>query len=184
MAITKERKEELVAQYVDLLSRSNAVIFAEYRGLTNAQMSAIRRTVRDANGEFHVTKLSLLKLALERAGLPVPESEMLGVPVAVGFCLDDVAALAKALTQQAKDIDLMSVRGGIMGTTNLSAKDVAALAELPPLETIRAQILGLFDAPAANLVGVIQAGVAQVVNVLHAYVDKGDGEPAAEAAAG
>lgn len=181
MAITKERKQELVAQYAELLSRSKAVIFTEYRGMTNAQMTALRRALREVGGAHHVTKLSLLKLALAEAGYPLPDDALKGAPIAVSFCLEEVPPVAKALADQAKENELLVLRGGLMGSNWLSAEDVRALAELPPLDVLRAQLIGLLDAPAANLVGVIQAGVAQIVNVLSAYVEQG-GEAAAEAA--
>ena len=182
MAITKERKRELVAEYADLLNRSKAIIFAEYRGMNNAQMTALRRALREVGGAYHVTKLSLLKLALAEAGYPLLEGELKGAPIAVGFCLDEVPPVAKTLVEHAKESGLLVLRGGLMGTSRLSAKDVEALAELPSLDVLRAQLLGLLDAPAANLVGVIQAGVAQIVNVLSAYAEQGD-EAAAEVAA-
>ncbi len=184
MAITKERKQELVAQYAELLSRSKAVIFAEYRGMSNAQMTALRRTLREAGGAYHVTKLSLLKLALAEAGHSLPETALRGAPIAVSFCLEEVPPVAKALVDHARENELLVLRGGLMGSNWLSAQDVQALAELPPLDVLRAQLIGLLDAPAANLVGVIQAGVAQIVNVLNAYVEQGGETAAVETAAG
>ncbi len=179
MPLTRERKEDLVAEYVELLNNSRAVIFTEYRGLTNKELNKLRNAVRDANGVYHVTKLSLFKLALEETGYPVPEM-LSGAPLAVGFCLEEIPAVAKALTEFADDAEELVLRGGLMGDTALTAQQLEALAELPPLETLRAQLVGLLDAPAASLVGVLQAGVAQVINVVNAYAESGE---AAEAAA-
>lgn len=177
MPLSKERKEDLVAEYIDMLERSKAVIFTEYRGLTNKEMTQIRHKVRESEGRFRVTKLSLLKLAMEQAGYPIPEN-LSGEPLAIGFCFEEVSGVAKALTDFAEDSELMEIRSGIMNAEFISAGQIEALANLPPLDVIQAQILGLLDAPASNLVGVLQSGVAQVINVLNAYVEQGEGAAA------
>lgn len=182
MAISKARKEELVAQYIEMLERSNAVIFTEFRGLTNTEMTKLRRAVREAGGAYHVTKLTLLRRAMEQAGYPIPEY-LSGAPLALSFCYDEIPGVAKALTEFAKENEMTVIRGGLMGDQFLTLEQIEALAELPPMEVLRAQILGLLEAPAANLVGVIQSGVAQVVNVLNAYIEQGEeGTATAEAA--
>jgi len=173
LALSKERKEELITEYTDLLERSRAVIFTEYRGLDNRTLTDVRRKVREANGAFQVTKLTLLKIALQNAGFPMPEN-LSGAPIAIGFCLDEIPSVAKALTEFAKNQEMFSVRGGLMFEQVLTAQQIESLADLPPLDVLRAQIIGLLDAPASNLVGVIQAGTAQIVNVLQAYVDQGE----------
>ncbi len=178
MALSKERKQELVAEYTDLLKQSKAIILTEYRGLDNASMTKLRRAVRDANGVYRVAKLSLLKLALVQAGYPQPEG-LSGAPLAVGFCLEEIPSVAKAITTFAKGSDFVTLRSGVSGEQVLTGEQVKAIADLPPLDVLRAQIIGLLDAPAANLVGVVQASVAQVINVLNAYVDQGEGSAAA-----
>jgi large subunit ribosomal protein L10 len=178
LALSKERKAELVAEYVDLLSRSKGIIFAEYRGLSNPQQSKLRGAVRDANGAYHVTKLTLLKVAMQQAGITIPDG-LEGVPLGVSFCLEDVPAVARALRGYAKDSEQVSIWGGVLDNQFMTRDQIEAIADLPPLDVLRGQILGLLDAPAASLVGVIQAGVSQVVNVLHAYAEQQGGESAA-----
>lgn len=173
MALSRERKEELVAQYGDMIQHSQALILTEYRGLTDKELKAVRRAVREADGAYRVAKVTLLKLALQANGYELPEA-LEGAPVAIGFCYKDIPSVAKALTGYAKDKDLMVIRGGLMGDRFLNEDEVKAIAELPPFDVLRAQLIGLLDTPAANLVGVIQAGVSQVVNVLHAYVEQSE----------
>ena len=173
MALSRERKEELVAAYSDMIQQSQAMILTEYRGLTDKDLKNVRKVVREADGAYHVTKVTLLKLALQANGYTLPKG-LEGAPVAIGFCYNDIPSVAKALTGYAKNAELMVIRGGLMGDRVLSEEEVRTIAELPPLDVLRAQFLGLLDAPAANLVGVIQAGVAQVVNVLHAYSEKAE----------
>jgi len=178
LALSKERKAELVAEYADLLSRSQGLIFTEFRGLSNKEQARLRGVVRDANGAYHVAKLTLLKVALQQAGMAIPDG-LAGVPLGVSFCLEDVPSVAKALRGYARESELVRIWGGMMDNQIMTPEQIEALADLPPLEVLRAQLLGLLEAPAASLVGVIQAGVGQVVNVLHAYVEQQSGEAAA-----
>jgi large subunit ribosomal protein L10 len=177
LALSRERKEELVAQYSEMIEQSRAMILTDYRGLTDKDLKAVRRAVSEANGTYRITKVTLLKLALQAHGYELPEA-VDGLPIAIGFCFEDIPSVAKALTECAKDADLLTIRGGLMDEHFLSEDEVKAIAKLPPLDVLRAQIIGLLDAPAANLVGVIQAGTAQLVNVLHAYSEQAEGTSA------
>ena len=86
-----------------------------------------------------------------------------------GFAMNEVPTLAKALTEFAKEEEDLKIVGGLLDGELLSADEVKALAELPSLDELRAQIIGMLQAPARNLVGVFAGGVRQVVNVLDAY---------------
>jgi large subunit ribosomal protein L10 len=113
-------------------------------------------------------------------GERVPEQLLVG-PVAVGFCYQEVPAVAKAFKDFAKDRELLVLKGGLMAGRALSAADVEAIADLPPLEVVRARLIGMLSGPARNLAGVIAGGVRQVVNVLNAYAEKDKQEVGAEA---
>jgi len=96
----------------------------------------------------------------------------------MGFAFNDVAAVAKAIADFVKDSEFVKMKGGVMGGKLLSAKQVESLAALPPLPVVRAQLLGLINAPATRLTGVIAGGVRQVVNVVKAYSEKQAPAPA------
>lgn len=180
MAISKEKKQDLLAQYEEAINSSRGVIVTEYRGLSASELGQLRAAIREADGSFSVVKLTLFKLALERAGIHVPEKLLVG-PVAVGFCHQEVPAVAKAFKDFAKEKELLVLKGGLMGGRALSATDVESIADLPPLEVVRAQLIGMLNGPARNLAGVIAGGVRQVVNVLNAYAEKDKQEVGAEA---
>ena len=171
MAITKERKTEQVKYYDELIQKSQGMILVEYRGLNMKGMGPLRGKVREASGELHVVKNTLVRLALQQAGRPAPE-EFFQATTAIGFALTDLPGVAKALTASAKESEFVKVKGGLLGNQVLSPADVAALAELPPLPVVRAQLLGLLSAPASRLAGVVASGVRQVVNVVKAYSEK------------
>jgi len=171
LAITKKRRAELVQEYSNLLKKSEALIIASYSGVSVKGIEALRGKVRESSGEFHVVKNTLTALALKQAGLPVPD-EMLAGSSAVGFAFSDVPGVAKAITDFAKDSEFVKVKGAVMGAKVLNTKQVEALASLPPLPVVRAQLLGLLNTPATRLTGTIASGVRQVVNVVKAYADK------------
>ncbi len=180
MAISRERKEELVATYVDLLERSDAVFVTDYTGLKVKLLEELRGEVRKADGALYVTKNTLLRVALEQAGKPVPE-DLLNGQVAVGFSLGEATNLAKALTNYAKKQELLKIKGGLFGAELITGEQVKALADMPSLDELRSQLVGLISAPARNVASVVAGGVRQVVNVLDAYAKKD--ETGAEAAA-
>jgi large subunit ribosomal protein L10 len=179
LALTKKRKEDLVAQYLEWISQSNAIFLTEYTGLSVKQLQSLRVEVRKAESAFHVTKNRLLRLALEQSGKSVP-AELLTGQLSTGFALKEAPTLAKALSDFAKREEQLVIKGGFLGDDLLSADQVLALAKLPTMEELHAQILGLIQAPARNLAAVVAGSVRQVVNVLDAYATK-EGEAAAAA---
>ncbi len=167
MAISKEKKETIVSEYVDKLRRSQAVIVSEYRGLTTKQMQGLRRDLRGAQSELAVSKNTLIARALTEVGLPAPD-ELLTGPVAVTFCYDEVAAPAKVLTKFAKDSKIMVLRGGLMGQSVFNEAGVQSLTELPNKEQLRAQVVGTLQSPISGLVNVLAGTVRGFMNVLNA----------------
>jgi large subunit ribosomal protein L10 len=186
LAISKEKKAELVAGYVEQLKESQGIILADYRGLTVNDMSEIRSQIRPIGAKFQVVKNRLLALALKEADFSLPD-EWLSGPTVISFCHDEVPPVAKVLVDAAKDLDALQIKGGILSGSILGAAEVNAIADLPPREVLLAQVLGGINAPASQVVGVVASGIRQVLNVLQAYVDKleeagGGMEPAPEPA--
>jgi len=171
LTISKQRKDELVAQYVEQLDQSQGIVLADYRGLNVSDMSDIRRATRAVGGRFQVVKNRLLALALKKAGMSLPEEWLIG-PTVVGFCHDEVPPVAKALVNAAKGMESLRIKGGLVGDSAISVEQVRTIAGLPSREVLLAQVLGTINAPATQLAGVVASGIRQVLNVLQAYVDK------------
>ena len=104
MALSKQKKNEVLDQYKDWLKNSQAVILVEYTGATMKDMENIRAKVRESGGEFHVVKNTLAKLALEAIGYPVAEG-LLENSSAASFAFSDPAGTAKALAEATKGMD-------------------------------------------------------------------------------
>ncbi|HID52567.1 MAG TPA: 50S ribosomal protein L10 [Anaerolineae bacterium] len=179
MAISRAKKEELVAQYTELISNSNAIFLTEYTGLDVKAINALRGDVYEANGTFHVTKNTLLLRALEASDYTIPDGFLEG-QLATGFALEEAPTLAKTLVGFAKKNDNLTIKGGYMGDVFLTTEEIEALAKLPSLDQLRSQLLGLLNTPAQNIAGVVAGGIRQVVNVIDAYAKKE--EDAVEAA--
>ncbi len=171
MAISREKKQELVKSYTEELSRSQAAILTDYRGLSVAELNQLRNKMREAGSGYHVVKNRLVKLALKEAGLPVPE-EFLQGPTAIGFCYEDVVAPAKVLTEYAKEFKVLTIKGGILGDKVVDAQVISSLADLPPREVLLAQVLSGIRSPLAGLVNVLSGTLRGLVTVLKARADQ------------
>lgn len=171
MAISKQRKEEMLAQYQDWLKRSQAVILVEYTGANMKELDAIRAKIRESGGEFHVIKNTLARRAFADLGATLPAG-FLGQSTAASFAFTDPAATAKALAEATKGSAFIKVKGGFMNGQVLDVAQVKALAELPPLPVVRAQLLGVLQAPAGKLVRTLAEPARALAYVVRAYSEK------------
>ena len=171
MAITKEQKQELVDNYVNWLDKSVALFLTEYTGLDMKNIDALRGKIRESGGEFHIVKNSLGKVAFKQAGLEIPEQHLEG-STAIAFAFDDAPATAKAITDFAKESDFLKIKVGFLEKQLVGAAEVKALADLPPLPVMRAQLLGVIMAPANKLVRTLAEPARQLASVFKAYSDK------------
>lgn len=178
MAISKERKNEVMSQYREWAKRSRAMVVTEYRGLSMKNIDELRGKVREAGGEFHIVKNTLSKLAFEAEGLKLPEG-LFEETTAICFAFEDAPAIAKVMSEFARTSDFLKIKGGYLGKDLISVEDVKSLAELPPLPVMRAQLLGTLMAPASQLARVLAEPARQVAAVLKAYADKDSAEAAA-----
>ena len=171
MALTKKQKHDVVAQYGEWLDRSDAFVLAEYTGMTMKDMDALRAKVREAGGEFHVVKNTLAKLALKNAEIDFEEDHFLS-STAIGFAFEDPPALAKAITDFAQNSGFLKVKVGYLDKQMMSAAEVKALADLPPLPVMRATLLSTILAPASQLVRTLAEPGRQIAAVMKAYSDR------------
>ena len=123
--------------------------------------------MREAGAGFKVTKNRLAKLALKGTKFEQLEDQFSG-PTAVAFSSDPIAA-AKVSVEFANKNEKLTILGGGLDDKFLDAASVIALAKLPSLDALRAQLIGLLQAPARNLVGVVQAPAGQLARVFSAY---------------
>ncbi len=169
MALTRKRKEELLALYKEWFENSQAAFVVEYHGLTMSMVDDLRAKMRESGGEFHVVKNTLAKMALAELGYEVPEG-LFQNPVAVGFAKEDVAGVAKAIVDA--KLEALTIKGGFMGKELLDEAKVKQLASLPSLDVLRAQLLGVISAPASKLVRTLAEPGRGLAAVVKAYSEK------------
>jgi large subunit ribosomal protein L10 len=171
LAISKQQKNEVVTQYGEWLQRSGAFVVTEYTGLNMKDMDALRSKIREAGGEFHVVKNTLVKLALQDADISFDETHFAG-STAIAFAYEDPPGIAKAMTEFAKESQFVKIKVGYLDGQMMTADEVKALADLPPLPVMRATLLGTLLAPASQLVRTLAEPGRQVAAVLKAYADR------------
>ena len=171
MAFTKQEKTQMVARYVQWIRSSQAMIVLSFNKMNMKEIDNLRAKVREAGGELHVVKNTLVKLALQEVGYPTDglfEGSSL-----VGFAFQDAPALAKVLNEATRNSEIFALKGGYLGARRITAEQVKALAELPPLPVMRAQLLGVLQAPAAKLVRTLAEPARALAAVVKAYSEKG-----------
>lgn len=171
MAITKERKNEIVEQHRTWLKESKAVVLTEYIGLSAQELEQLRLKVRAAGGELHVIKNTLGKIVFEETDLQLPEDSYEG-STAITYAFENAPDIAKALSEFSKSSEFVKIKAGVLGSEILTAEDVKALADLPPLPVLRAQLLGTLLAPASQLARVLAEPGRQIARVIQAYAEK------------
>jgi large subunit ribosomal protein L10 len=170
LAISKERKRDLVSQYKTLVESNSAIILTNYSGLSVKQIEALRSQIRETGGEFHIIKNTLAEIAFGEIELPLPEGALDG-PTAIGFAPEDAVDIAKAIVDMSKETEIISVKGAIIDGVVFNDRQVLRLAELPPLPVVQAQLLSLIQTPAGSIARALASSVRQVVNVMKAYSD-------------
>ena len=162
---------------------ADGAVLTEYRGLTVAELAALRKELTAAGGDYKVYKNTLVRLAIA-GGAQEGVSDLLTGPTAIAFVQGDVSAVAKALREFAKANPALVVKGGVVGDSVMSAADINVLADLPSRETMLAQLAGGLAAPLQQLAGLVQALPRNLAYGLSALLDqKRAGAPAEEAPA-
>jgi large subunit ribosomal protein L10 len=178
LAITKERKNELIHQYGEWMKSSQLQVVLTYAGLSMKDVDLLRGKLREVGGEFHVVKNTLAKLAFQQAGMPLPE-KYFDESTAVAIAFEDAPAFAKALADFTKSSEFLKVKGGYLDKKPISPAGVKALADMPPLPVMRAQLLGVILAPASKLVRTLAEPARGLAAVLKAHAEPEAASPAA-----
>lgn len=176
MAVSKQRKEEILDNYKTWLDKSRAIIVTEYKGLSVKDLDQLRQKMRDNGGEFHIVKNTLGKKLIQDAGYALDENMFTG-STAIGFAFEDAPGLAKAISEYANSSEFVKIKGGYLADSLMNASQVKALADLPPLPVVRAQLLGMLNAPASKLVRTLAEPGRQIAAVIKAFSEK-DAAPA------
>jgi len=182
--VRKLEKAEIVQELQERIGRSQFNILADFTGLKVAEITRLRRQIREAEGEMKVVKNTLLSRAAgEGSPMAHLSSHFVG-PNAVTFGYGDPVALAKVLIKFAQEKPQFKLKAGVLSGQLLTAPELEALSKLPDREVLLAQFLGVLQGVPTALVTVLAGVIRNLLNVLVALKDKkAESEPAAAAPA-
>jgi large subunit ribosomal protein L10 len=181
----KQEKERVVAELVERLQASDTLFVADYRGLDMTAIDAVRTELLKHGARFSVVKNTLTKRAAEQAGVSDLVAFLDG-PTAIAFVGEgDMVAVAKALSDSARETKILEIRGGLLEGQPMTADQVRDLAALPPADVLRGQVLAAIIAPLNAIAGLVNAPLQNLHGLLDARIEqlRGQGDTSeAEAA--
>ncbi len=167
-----EKKEKTVTILEDLLLKSEILVATDYRGLSVAEITQLRRKLAESNIEYHVVKNTLARLAARRTG----REELVGLldgPTAIAFAHGDASEPAKVLQDYIRSSKLeLGIKGGLLGEQLLTSDGVLALSRLPPREVLLARFVGGLQMPIMSLLNVLNANTTGLVRLLRARIQE------------
>jgi large subunit ribosomal protein L10 len=166
LGLSLKQKQDLVAEVGEQVAKAQTVVIAEYRNLTVANMTDLRRKARSAGVYLRVVKNTLARRAVEGTPFSGLADQMTG-PLAYSISTDPVSA-AKVLSDYSKTNDKLVIRGGAMANVVMSAQDIGRLAAMPSREQLLAQLMGTMNAPVAKFVQTLNEVPGKFVRTLAA----------------
>ncbi len=166
----RAEKKLISEEYLNRLQSSPFFIVAEYHGLKVSQFNELRNRLRGVNSEIHVVKNNIFREAAKEIGI---ELEDLSGQLAVVTGETDVPAAAKVLKNFQSEFEKPNFRFGYVDSERYEADDLSKLADLPPLDVLRGQLLGTLQAPARNLARLLNEPASRMARVLQAKADQG-----------
>ncbi len=174
----RPEKQILTKEYLSRLNASPFFIVVDYKGLKVAHLTELRKRLNQAGAEIHVVKNSIFRLAAKEAGVPDLNGTLAG-QLAVVTGKRDISTAAKVVKTFGAEFDKLKVHFGYLNNQRLDQPAILTLADLPSIEVLRGQLLGVFNAPASKLVRLLNTPASQMARILKARQDKiGEAVPA------
>ena len=149
-----ELKQPVVAEISELLNGAASAVAVDYRGLTVAQDTELRKALREAGITYKVYKNTLIRRAAEGTDFAALDPHLEG-PTAIAVSRDDATAPARILAEFAKKADKLEIKGGVVEGTVYDAKGMAAIASIPSREVLISRLLGSMQSPITNFARVM-----------------------------
>ncbi len=167
MAITRKKKIGILEGLEERLQGAKSIVFADYRGTTVKKIDELRRNLRKENVFAKVAKITLLKKALQKAGIDISAVDF-KAPVAVAVSKEDETAPARIVSEFIKNNKNINILLGIVEGRVVSAAEVAALAALPTKQELRGKLVGTIAAPISSFANVLAGNLRALVYALNA----------------
>ncbi|MDQ3891260.1 MAG: 50S ribosomal protein L10 [Actinomycetota bacterium] len=163
-------KEHVVAELTERFRTASTLIVADYRGLSMSAIDEVRTELLKHGARFIVVKNTLTKIAAEAAGV-AELNRFLDGPTAIAFVADgDTVEVAKVLSETARRTRVLALKGGLVEGRAITAPEVATLAELPPVDVLRAQVVAAVVGPVTAIVRLLDAPLREFVGVVDARI--------------
>lgn len=172
MPKTRQQKQTIVEELTKKFQTMKGLAFTKFFGLTMSDLDSFRAEGRKTGVEYIVAKKSLLKVALEKAGLKDINPRIYEGEIAVAVSQEDEVAPAKSVAVFAKKREQMRLVAGILEGKLIGEAEVKALAALPSKRELLARVVGSINAPVSGFVNVLAGNLRGLVNVLNALKDK------------
>ena len=168
MLLTRAQKEEQVQKMIESMDKSKSIILVNYQGLKNNEIENLKKNLRAEGIGFQITKNTLFKIALKKAGLSIEDS-LLDQPVAVIWGADDEVTPSKIAVAFKKEAEKLEIIGGIVNKNFADENTIKQLAALPGREELYAKLVGTLNAPMYRLVNALQGNLRSLVYILDQY---------------
>ena len=174
--MSREKKTRIIDELQEIFSESSIGILTDYRGLTAAEISGLRRKLRESGIQYRVVKNTMARFAAQRAGRDELAGQFEG-PVAIAFGYDDITRPAKTLADYIRTSRLeLNIKSGFLSDSVLTSANVMTLATLPSREILISQVLAGMQGPITNLVSLLAAPIQGIMGVLQARITQLEGE--------
>ncbi|MDF1545787.1 MAG: 50S ribosomal protein L10 [bacterium] len=171
----KQEKIDAVAAAKKLFEEAGSFFVTDYQGLNVADMTGLRKSLRESNVRYIIEKNTLIKIAAKEAGVPDVSEHLVG-PTAVAFAMDDPAVAAKILNDSFKDKDLPRMKVFVVDEQVFDAADIGRLADLPPKDMLLSLLVASVEAPFSELVGSLDGFFRELVGSVDALAEKRQNE--------
>lgn len=167
----RPEKQFLTQEYLTRLNASPFFIIVEYKGLSVLHLTELRKRLTKAGAEIHIVKNSIFRLAAKEAGVADLNGALAG-QLAVVTGQRDISTAAKVVKTFGSEFDKLKVQFGYLNNQRLETASILTLADLPSIEVLRAQLLGVLNAPASKFVRLLSTPASQLARVLQARQEK------------
>ncbi|NWF98942.1 MAG: 50S ribosomal protein L10 [Nitrospirae bacterium] len=169
--LNRTEKEQVIQELKNDFSRAKAVVFTDYRGMTVAELSDLRKLLREGNFEYKIVKNTLARIASEGTSLSIAKDSFKG-PVGIAISYDDPVLALKKVLEFSKKNDKLKVNAGIVEGSLCEASDLKAVSELPSRQVLLSMMAGVFQAPLSKFASLLQASVSRFAYAVEALKTK------------
>ena len=164
MALTKQQKQDIIEDLKEKIDRHKSIVFVDLKGLKAKNLFGLRKKIKEAGGQLKVTKKTMIKLVLEKAGLKLEKG--LEGEIALVFAFEDSFSPLKEAYKLSQTNENLKILAGFFDGKFIEREETIVLAKIPGREELLARLVGSISSPISGLVNVLQGNIRGLVYVL------------------